>query len=70
MGILPDGPFSHGFETSQVKLQTPSKFARFFKAARDCGFRTTVTTFPLREANLALERLRAGALQGAAVLVP
>ena len=32
--------------------------------------RATVTPFPLREANLALERLRSGALQGAAVLVP
>jgi propanol-preferring alcohol dehydrogenase len=32
--------------------------------------RTTVQTFPLGEANEALARLRAGKLQGAAVLVP
>lgn len=32
--------------------------------------RTTVTRFPLEDANLALERLRCGELQGAAVLVP
>ncbi len=32
--------------------------------------RCTVTPFPLREANAALEALRAGALDGAAVLVP
>ncbi len=32
--------------------------------------RTTVTTFPLRQANAALDALRRGALSGAAVLVP
>jgi propanol-preferring alcohol dehydrogenase len=32
--------------------------------------RTTVQTFPLREANEALERLRSGRIKGAAVLVP
>jgi propanol-preferring alcohol dehydrogenase len=32
--------------------------------------RTTVTPWPLREANAALEALRSGALSGAAVLVP
>ncbi len=31
---------------------------------------TTVTTFPLEQANLALDRLRSGRLQGAAVLLP
>jgi propanol-preferring alcohol dehydrogenase len=30
----------------------------------------TVETFPLAEANVALERLRAGQLTGAAVLIP
>ncbi|MDR3671186.1 MAG: zinc-dependent alcohol dehydrogenase family protein [Holophaga sp.] len=42
----------------------------FFSTIGHLDIRTTVTTFPLREANLALDRLRAGALQGAAVLVP
>jgi propanol-preferring alcohol dehydrogenase len=42
----------------------------FFRTVAGLDIRTTVTPFPLREANLALERLRAGALQGAAVLVP
>jgi propanol-preferring alcohol dehydrogenase len=32
--------------------------------------RCTVTPFPLRQANAALDALRAGALDGAAVLVP
>jgi propanol-preferring alcohol dehydrogenase len=31
---------------------------------------TTVTTFPLEQANEALEHLRSGRLQGAAVLLP
>jgi propanol-preferring alcohol dehydrogenase len=42
----------------------------FFDRIRGLSIRTTVTPFPLREANLALQRLRAGAIQGAAVLVP
>ena len=42
----------------------------FFRTIAHLDIRTTVTPFPLREANQALERLRAGALQGAAVLVP
>ena len=42
----------------------------FFRTLEGLDIRTRVTTFPLGEANLALERLRAGALQGAAVLVP
>jgi len=42
----------------------------FFKSIEGQDIRTTVSTFPLAQANLALDRLRAGALQGAAVLVP
>jgi propanol-preferring alcohol dehydrogenase len=42
----------------------------FFGALGRMDIRTTVTPFPLAEANLAMERLRGGALQGAAVLVP
>ncbi len=34
------------------------------------GVRTEIETFPLAEANLALDRLRAGHLTGAAVLLP
>ena len=41
----------------------------FLAIARQLGLKATVETFPLSEANLALERLRKGALQGAAVLV-
>jgi propanol-preferring alcohol dehydrogenase len=42
----------------------------FFALAPKASVRTTVQTFPLGEANEALARLRAGKLQGAAVLVP
>jgi propanol-preferring alcohol dehydrogenase len=41
----------------------------FLGVARQIGLEPTVERFPLSEANLALERLRQGALQGAAVLV-
>ena len=42
----------------------------FFALAPRVPVRTTVQLFPLAEANKALKRLRAGKLQGAAVLVP
>jgi propanol-preferring alcohol dehydrogenase len=42
----------------------------FFALAPKVPVRTMVQTFPLAEANEALARLRAGKLQGAAVLVP
>jgi propanol-preferring alcohol dehydrogenase len=42
----------------------------FIALAPRVPVRTTVQTFPLREANKALERLRSGRIKGAAVLVP
>jgi alcohol dehydrogenase, propanol-preferring len=42
----------------------------FFALAPRVPVRTTVQTFPLSEANEALDRLRAGRIRGAAVLVP
>jgi len=42
----------------------------FFRLAPDVPVRTSVETFPLAAANEALDRLRRGRLQGAAVLVP
>jgi propanol-preferring alcohol dehydrogenase len=42
----------------------------FFALAQKMSLRTAVQTFPLKEANLALERLRAGNIKGAAVLLP
>jgi propanol-preferring alcohol dehydrogenase len=43
---------------------------KFFAVAAQAGVKTEVVPMPLAEANLALDRLRAGALTGAAVLVP
>lgn len=42
----------------------------FLALAARTPIRTHVEPFPLREANTALDRLRSGALTGAAVLVP
>ena len=42
----------------------------FFALAPQVPVRTTVQTFPLADANEALDRLRTGKLQGATVLVP
>jgi propanol-preferring alcohol dehydrogenase len=42
----------------------------FFSLAPRVPVKTTVETFPLTEANDALSRLRAGQIQGAAVLIP
>lgn len=42
----------------------------FLHIAAQAGIRTRVTEFPLADANLALDQLRAGAIEGAAVLRP
>ena len=42
----------------------------FLDVARRAGIRTATRTFPLDQANAALACLRAGQLQGAAVLLP
>ena len=44
--------------------------AEFMRRAADVALAPAVTAFPLAGANEALARLRAGALDGAAVLVP
>jgi propanol-preferring alcohol dehydrogenase len=42
----------------------------FMRIAREVPLQPSVETYPLSEANSALERLRSGALRGAAVLIP
>lgn len=42
----------------------------FMALAPKAGVRTEVETFPLSQANVALDRLRSGRIRGAAVLVP
>ena len=54
---------------SSVANLTRADGEEFLALAGKLGLRATVQTHPLSAANLALERLRNGALQGAAVLV-
>ena len=54
---------------SSVANLTRADGAEFMAIAAELRLEPTVECFPLRDANLALERLRRGALQGAAVLV-
>ncbi len=44
--------------------------SEFFQAAREAGVRTETVAYPLARANEALDDLRQGRFQGAAVLVP
>ena len=44
--------------------------AEFLKVAAELGVKTRTTAFPLAEANEALDLLRGGRIEGAAVLVP
>jgi propanol-preferring alcohol dehydrogenase len=54
---------------SSVANLTRADGEEFLAVARQLALKPTVECFPLSDANLALERLRKGALQGAAVLV-
>lgn len=54
---------------SSVANLTRADGEEFLGVARRIALRPTIEPFPLNEANIALERLRKGALKGAAVLV-
>jgi len=54
---------------SSVANLTRADGEEFLELARRLSLRPTVEPFPLSDANLALERLRTGAIEGAAVLV-
>jgi alcohol dehydrogenase, propanol-preferring len=55
---------------SSVANLTRADGKAFMQVAEDTDLRPSVETFPLGQANEALNRLRAGRLQGAAVLTP
>jgi propanol-preferring alcohol dehydrogenase len=55
---------------SSVANLTRADAADFMRVAAAVNLEPSVETFPLRQANEALQRLREGRLQGAAVLVP
>ena len=72
MGDIPSFPYDLLWQERtlcSVANLTRHDGEEFFKLAPKVPVRTTVQTFPLAGANEALERLRTGKLQGAAVLM-
>lgn len=73
MSDIPSFPYSILWEEREVLsvANLTRRDARdFLEVAPKAGVETTVTLYPLARANEALDDLRAGRLQGAAVLVP
>ena len=73
MSDIPPLPYRLLWEERQivsVANLTRADAREFLAVAPIAGVRTTTTTYPLADANRALDDLRAGRLQGAAVLVP
>ncbi|TCT06092.1 zinc-dependent alcohol dehydrogenase family protein [Aquabacter spiritensis] len=73
MSDIPAFPYSLLWEERQVVSVanlTRTDAAEFLAVARQVNLLPKVTTYPLTEANRALDDLRAGTLQGAAVLLP
>ena len=73
MSDIPSFPYA--ILWGERRIQSVANLTRrdgdeFLALAPQVPVRTAVTRFPLADANEALERLRRGALQGAAVLVP
>ncbi|NEX62349.1 zinc-dependent alcohol dehydrogenase family protein [Noviherbaspirillum galbum] len=67
--------FAYSLLWGERRIQSVANLTRadgrsFFAFAARHPLQTTVTTFPLAQANAALEQLRQGAFDGAAVLVP
>ena len=73
MSDIPSFPYSILWEERQilsVANLTRADATEFLGVAPQAGVRAETTTYPLRRANEALEDLRHGRFQGAAVLVP
>ena len=73
MSDIPAFPYDdlwHERQIVSVANLTREDGELFFPLARDAGVRTQTTPYPLESANTALDDLRQGRLQGAAVLVP
>jgi len=73
MSDIPQFPYSILWEERQlvsVANLTRQDATTFLPIAQQAGVRTTTTIYPLERANEALDDLRAGRFQGAAVLVP
>lgn len=73
MSDIPSFPYAILWEERQIMSVanlTRADAQEFLAVAPKVGLRTEVTVYPLAEANRAIEDLRAGRLQGAAVLQP
>jgi propanol-preferring alcohol dehydrogenase len=73
MSDIPSFPYRILWEERRIRSVanlTRQDAVEFLDLAPRAGVRTEVTTYPLEEANAALEDLRHGRLSGAAVLVP
>ncbi len=73
MSDIPSFPYIDLWQERQVMSVanlTRKDGEEFFPLAEQAGVRTQTRTYPLRDANMALDDLRHGRLQGAAVLAP
>ncbi len=73
MSDIPSFPYSILWQERVVRSVanlTRRDAEEFLALAPQVPVRTYVTTYPLRQANRALDDLRAGRLEGAAVLLP
>ena len=73
MSDIPSFPYSILWQERVVRSVanlTRRDAAEFLALAPQVPVRTRVTTYPLRQANRALDDLRAGRFEGAAVLIP
>ena len=73
MSDIPSFPYADLWEERSIMSVanlTRRDGEEFFPLAREAGLRTETVAYPLEKANDALENLRSGKLQGAAVLVP
>ncbi|WP_405231730.1 zinc-dependent alcohol dehydrogenase family protein [Lentisalinibacter salinarum] len=73
MSDIPSFPYRILWEERRIRSVanlTRQDAVEFLDLAPRAGVRTEVTTYPLEDANAALEDLRLGRLSGAAVLVP
>lgn len=73
MSDIPGFPYADLWEERSilsVANLTRSDGEAFFPLAEAAEVRTQVVTYPLEDANTALDHLRTGKLQGAAVLLP
>jgi alcohol dehydrogenase, propanol-preferring len=73
MSDIPSFPYADLWQEREilsVANLTREDGASFFEMSERARIRTVVETFPLKQANAALKRLRTGKIKGAAVLLP